>query len=168
MGVIIFFRKPNFWQILVKLINLNGFELIWLDRMLNWPLHIIFRLGSKPTCLQTHRNLFENAQNHPPQKTQNVNISQNRCFVQNGFFKSRPHMAAQADPQSGKCSYIDSLSFILSSKTGLSRPKNDLLPQVFNLDPRFSWKSTFSFGAFFDLFFEGHRAFCGGFDIILK
>ncbi len=58
-----------------------------------------------------------------------------RCFVQNGFLKSRPHMAALADPQSGKCSYIDHLSFIFSSKTGLWGPKHSLLPKVFDLNP---------------------------------
>ena len=93
---------------------------------------------------------------HPPKKPKNVKFSQNRCFVQNGFLKSRPPTAALADPPEAKCSYIDPLSFILSSKTGFSRPKNDLLPQVFDLDPRFSWKSTFSFGAFFDLFLVEH------------
>ena len=118
--------------------------------MLNWPPSNIFRLGSKPKSLQTHRKLFENTQNNFP----NVTISENRFVGENSFFKSRPHMAAQADPPEAKCSYIDPLSFILSSKTGLSRPKNDLLTQVFDLDPRFSWKSTFSFGGFFDLFLE--------------
>ena len=34
--------------------------------------------------------------------------------------------------------------------------------------PVFPWKSTFSFGAFFDLFLVEDTAFCGGFDIILK
>jgi len=124
--------------------------------MLNWPRLIIFRLGSEPKSLQTHRNLFENTKKHPPKKPKNVKFSQNRCFVQNGFLKSRPPTAALADPPEAKCSYIDPLSFILSSKTGFSRPKNDLLPQVFDLDPRFSWKSTFSFGAFFDLFLVEH------------
>ena len=37
--------------------------------------------------------------------------------MENSFVKSRPHMAALADPQSGKCSYVDPLSFILSAKT---------------------------------------------------
>ena len=73
-------------------------------------------------------------------------------------------MAAQADPQSGKCSYIDPLSFILSSKTGLSGPKHSLLPQVFDLNPSSSWKSTFSFGAIWDLFLVEHTAFRGGFE----
>ena len=136
--------------------------------MLNWPRLIIFRLGSKPKSLQTHRNLFGNTKTHPPKKPKNVFCFENRCFVQNGFFKSRPHMAPQADPQSGKCSYIDLLSFIFSSKTQISGPRHSLLPQVFDLNPSFSWKSIFSFGAFFDLFLEEHRAFCDGFDIILK
>ena len=98
----------------------------------------------------------ETPKNTLPKSQKNVNISQNRCFVQNGFFKSRPHMAAQADPPEAKCSYIDPLTFILSSKTGFSRPKNDILPQDFDLNPRFSWKNAFSFGAFFDLFLEEH------------
>ena len=34
--------------------------------------------------------------------------------------------------------------------------------------PVFQWKSTFSFGALFDLFLEEHTASRGGFDIILK
>ena len=53
-------------------------------------------------------------------------------------------------------------------KTGLSRPKHSLLPQVFDLDPSFSWKSPFSFGALFDLFLVEHTASCGGYDMILK
>ena len=76
-------------------------------------------------------------------------------------------MTPQADPQSGKCSYIDPLSFILSSKTGLSLPTHSLLPHVFDLNPSFSWKNTFSFGAIWDLFLE-YTACCDGFDIILK
>ena len=116
MGIIIlFFLKPDFRKFPVEIINSNGFELIWLDGWLNWDLNNISRLGSKPKSLQTHRNLFGNAQNHPPKNPKNVIFFENRCFVQNGFLKSRPHMAAQADPQSGKCSYIDPLSFILSS-----------------------------------------------------
>ena len=57
---------------------------------------------------------------------------------ENTFFKSRPRMAPQADPQSGKCSYIDPLSFIRSSKTGLLRSKHNLLPRVFDLNPSLS------------------------------
>ena len=40
----------------------------------------------------------------------------------------------------------------ISSKTGLSRPKHNLLLHVFDLNPSFSWKNTFSFGAIWDLF----------------
>ena len=157
MGIsILFSLKPDFRQIPVKIINYNGFELIWLDRMLNWHPGNIFCHGSKPKSLQTHRNLFGNTQNRPPENKTKRFFVENRCFVQNGFLKSRPHMAALADPQSGKCSYIDRLSFILLSKTGLSRPKHTLLPQVVDLNPSLPWKSIFSFGAIWDLFLEGH------------
>ena len=140
--------------------------------MLNWHPGNIFRLGSKPKWLQIQRNLLENTQHHPPKKfpkkLKTPFFCEDRCFVQNGFFKSRPHMAAQADPQSGKCSYIDPLSFIFSSKTGLSRPKHSLSLHVVDLNPSFSWKSIFSFGAIWGSFLEEHIAFCGGLDIILK
>ena len=66
-------------------------------------------------------------------------------------------MAALADPQSGKCSCIDPLSFFFSSKT----EKLDFYDQniafyhkILISTPVFPWKSTFSFGAFFDLFLE--------------
>ena len=75
-----FFRKPDVRQILIKIINYNGNELIWLGRRLNWPLLIIFRHGSKPKSLQIHQNLFGNAQNHPPKKQKNVKFSENRCY----------------------------------------------------------------------------------------
>ena len=64
----------------------------------------------------------------PPSKKSPNNTStfpKTDCLSENSFFKSRPRMAPQADPQSGKCSYIDPLSFIVSSKTGLSRPQTD-------------------------------------------
>ena len=77
-------------------------------------------------------------------------------------------MASQADPQSGKCSCIDPLSFIFSLKTGLSGPKHSLLPQVVDLNPSFALKRFFSFGALVDIFLEEHIAFCDGFDIIQK
>ena len=77
----------------------------------------------------------------PSKKQKNVKLSENRCFVQNGFVNSRPHMAALADPQSGTYSYIDPLSFIVSSKTGLSRQKYSLLPKGFNNNPSFSRKN---------------------------
>ena len=78
-------------------------------------------------------------------KINNVKFSENRFLLENGFFESRPRMAALADPQSGKCSYIDPLSFIFSKKkekTGLSQPKHSLLPQVFDLDPSFSMEKS--------------------------
>ena len=102
------------------------------------------------------------------QKNKNFKFYENRFQVGLIFFESRPHMAAQADLQSGKCSYIDPLSFIFSSKTGLWGSKHNFLPQVFDLNPSSSWKSTFSFGAILDLFLEEQIAFCDGFDIILK
>ena len=139
--------------------------------MLNWPRLIIFRLGSEPKWLQIHKNLFGNAQNHPPKKPKNVKFSDNRFLLENSFVKSRPGMAALADPQSGKCSYINPLSFIFSKKTektGLSRPKHSLLPHDFDLDPSFSMTNAFSFGALFDLFLQEYIAFCDGLDIILK
>ena len=40
----------------------------------------------------------------------------------------------------------------ISSKTGLSRPKHNLLPHVVDLNPSFSRKNTLSFGAIWDLF----------------
>ena len=113
--------------------------------MLNWDPNNIFRLGSKPKLLQIQRNLLENIHNHHPKKSKkirNVKLSENRCFVQNGFFKNRPHMAAQADPQSGKCSYIDRLSFILSSQTVLLRSKTDLY-LMFWSQPQFFMKTHF-------------------------
>ena len=81
-------------------------------------------------------------------------------------------MAAQADLQSGKCSYIDPLSFIFSKN---NENKLDFHDQniAFYLNilistPVFPWKSTISVGALFDLFLVEHTASCGGYDIILK
>ena len=126
----IIFRKKFFREILVKLINLMEFELIWLDGWLNWPRGIIFRQDSEPKWLQIHQNLFENTRNHHPKTPENVKISENRLLLENGFVKSRPHMAALADPQSGKCSYIDPLFSIVSAKTHFRRSKKQLLPGV--------------------------------------
>ena len=67
----------------------------------------------------------------------------NLFFLENSFFNSRPHMAPQADPQSGKWSYIDPLSFILSSTTGLLRSNNGCIPHVFDFNPSCSWKKHF-------------------------
>ena len=139
--------------------------------MLNWPRLIIFRLGSKPKSLQTRQNVFENAQNHFLTKPKNVNISEHQFLLGKHFIKSRPHMAALADPQSGKCSYIDPLSFIFSKKTeklDFHDQNTAFYLKILISTPVFPWKSTFSFGALFDLFLEEHIALCGGFDIILK
>ena len=114
--IIILFSGFCFLQFLVKLINLMEFELIWLDGWLNWPRGIIFRQDSEPKSLQTHRNLFEHTKKHLPKKSNNAKFSENRFLLENSFVKSRPHMAALADPQSGKYSYIDPLSFIVSKK----------------------------------------------------
>ena len=84
-------------------------------------------------------NLQKSLWRRPKSTSEHVTFSENRfLLLENSFFKSRPHMAPQADPQNGKCSYIDPLSFTLSSKTGLSRPKNDILTQGFDLDPNLS------------------------------
>ena len=166
--LLLFVLKPDFRQILVKLINLNWNELIWLDRKLSWPPNIIFRLGSKPKSLQTHRNLFGNTQNRLPERSNNVKFSENQFVLENGFFESRPRMAPQADPPRAKCSSIDNISFIFSTKTGLSRSETLLLLGVVDLNPSLSWKDTFSFGAIWDLFLEEYIAFCDGLDIILK
>ena len=134
MGIIIlFFRKPDFLQVLVHILKFNWNELIWLDRRLNWDPGNIFRLVCKPKSLQTCRNLFGNTRNHY-QKSQSQ-ICWKPIFLENSFFKSRPHMAAQADPQSGKCSYIDLLSFILSAKTWFRRSNKWLLPGVLMSTP---------------------------------
>jgi hypothetical protein len=47
-------------------------------------------------------------------------------------------MGALADPPEAKCSYIDPLSSMFSSKTGLSGPKHNLLFQFFDINPIFS------------------------------
>ena len=140
--------------------------------MLNWPPGNIFCQDSEPKYLQIHQNLFGNTQNHPPKNPKTVKISENQFVLENSFVKSRPRMAALADPQSGKYSYIDPLSFIISKK---NRNKLDFHDQniAFYLKflistPVFSWKSTFSFGALFDLFLVEHTASCDGYDIILK
>ena len=139
----LFFLTPDFRQFLVKLINLMEFELIWLDGWLNWPRGIIFRQDSEPKSLQTHRNLFGNTQNHPPKNLKTSTFLKPDFVLENSFVKSRPHMAAQADPQSGKCSYIDSLSFILSAKTRFLRSTNWLLPGVLLSTPVFHLKALF-------------------------
>ena len=59
------------------------FELIWLDGWLNWPRGNIVRQDSEAKSLQIQRNLLENTQNHPPQKTKNVQTSENRFFPKN-------------------------------------------------------------------------------------
>ena len=128
--IIILFSGFVFRQFLVKLINLMGFELIWLDGWLNWHLNIIFHQDSEPKWLQIHQNLFGNTRNHHPKTPENVKFSENRLLLENGFVKSRPHMAALADPQSGKCSYIDPLFSIVSAKTHFRRSKKQLLPGV--------------------------------------
>ena len=104
---------------------------------------IIFRLGSKPKSLHIRRTILGNTQNRPPTKSQNVKCSETDFVGKHVFFKSRPRMAPQADPQSGKCSYIDLLSFIFSSKTGFSRPTHSLLPQVLDLNRSFFLKKHF-------------------------
>ena len=82
---------------------------------------------------------------------------------ENSIWKSRPHMAPQADPQRAKCSSIDPLSYIFSSKTRFSRSTTLLLPGVFDLKPSFSWKHIFSFGAVWICFLEGSiRGTSGG------
>ena len=136
------------------------FYLIWLDGWLNWPRGIIFRQDSEPKSLQTHRNLFEHTKKHLPKKSKNVIFSENRFLLENSFVKSRPGMAALVDPQSGKYSYIDPLSFIVSKK---NEKKLDFHDQniAFYLKclistPVFPGKSPFSFGALFDLFLVEH------------
>ena len=101
--------------------------------MLNWPPGNIFvRIPSQndyksiKISSETPQTTFQKSS----QKYQNVTISENRFLLENSFVKSRPHMAAQADPQSGKCSYVDPLSFIVSAKTRFLRSKNRLLPGV--------------------------------------
>ena len=48
------------------------------DKKLNQHPTNIFRLGSKPNCLQIKRNLFGNVHNHLPNKSKNVNCSESR------------------------------------------------------------------------------------------
>ena len=95
-------------------------------------------------------------------KTKNVKFSESRFLSENGFVKSRPGMAALADPQSGKYSYIDPLSFIVSKKI---EKKLDFHDQniAFYLKflistPVFPGKNPFSFGALFDLFLVEHSS----------
>ena len=78
-------------------------------------------------------------------------------LLDNDFFKIRLHMAHQADPQSGKCSYIDPLSFILSAKTRFRRSNKWLLPGVLISTPVSHKHTPFSFGAFLDLFLVEHE-----------
>ena len=54
---------------------------------------------------------------------------------ENSFFTSRHHMAALADPQSGKCSYVDPLSSIVSAKTRFLRLS---FTRCFDLNPSLS------------------------------
>ena len=75
-------------------------------------------------------------------------------------------MAPQADPQSGKCSSVDHLSYTFFKNLTFTI-KNGLVPHVLISTPVFI-KNTFSFGAIWDLFLEEYIAFCDGFDIILK
>ena len=57
-------------------------------------------------------------------------------------------MAPLADPQSGKCSYIDHLSSIVSAKK--TTIKKMTFTRCFALNP------SFSFGAIWDLFLVEH------------
>ena len=76
-------------------------------------------------------------------------------------------MAPQADPQSGKCSCIDPLSFIVLQKLDFY-DQHIAFYLMFLISILVFPESTFSFGAIWDLFLEESIAFCDGFDIILK
>ena len=89
-----------------------------------------------------------------PKSQRNRQLFWKPTFLENSFFESRPHMAAQADPQRATWSYIDPLSIRFSSKSNILRTKNRLLLGVFYLNPSLSWKHTFSFGAVWGVFFQ--------------
>ena len=92
-------------------------------------------------------NLQKSLRKHPkPPSKKNQKTStflKTDFLLENSFFKSRPHMAAQADPQSGTCSYIDLLSVILSSKTGLYDQQTDLHPVLLISTPVLPEKALF-------------------------
>ena len=169
---ILFFLKPDFRQILVKLINFKGNELIWLDRKLNWPPNNIFRHGSKPKSLQTHRNLFENTQNHPPKKSPKAKKRQlfRKLILCRKTLSSKVDLIWQLRPIR-KVENARTLILFLSwflQKLDFHHQNIAFYLKCLISTPVFSWNSTFSFGAIWDLFLEEHIAFCDGFDIILK
>ena len=162
------FRKPDFRQILVKLINFNGNELIWLDRMLNWDPNNICRHGSRPKCLQTHRNLFGNTRNHPPKNTKNVKFYETRFFWKT--LSSKVDLIWQLRPirkVENARTLILFLSYFLQ-KLDFYDKKTDFYP-VFWSQPQFFMKKHFFIWSHLGFIsWRIYIAFCGGFDIILK
>ena len=83
------------------------------------------------------KSLWERAK--PPSK--NVGFSENRFCLENCFFTSRPCMAPRADPQSGKCSYIDPLSYVLFQKLDLYDQTTDFYLMILISTPVFYEKT---------------------------
>ena len=137
------FLKPDFRKILVKIINFNGNELIWLDRKLSWPPNNIFRHGSKPKSLQTCRNLFGNAQNHPPTKPKHVNFSENRFLVGKLFLQKSTSYGSSGRSAKWKMLVHWSSSFHNFCKNLISTIKNGFLPGVLISTPVFHEKTLF-------------------------
>ena len=139
--------------------------------MLNWPPGNIFRQDSEPKWLQIHQNHFENTQNHPPKK---LKQNQKRQIWWKPFFVGklvrRKSTSYGSSGRSAKWKMLVHWSsfFHTFCKNLISTITKLTFTRCFDLNPSFSWKSTFSFGAIWDLFLEEHIAFCDGFDIILK
>ena len=133
-----------------------------MDRGLHFPSRFHVKLLTHlQKSVRKHPKLF-------PKKPEHVKQTKSRTSGANYCFKSGPHMAPQADAQSGECSYIDLLSFIDSLfKNWTFMTQACTFTSLSDLHPCFSLR-VFSLGAMSYSSLEEHIAFCYGFNIIPK
>ena len=137
-----------------------------MDSKLSYDPLIISRHGSKPKSSQTYKHPLENATNHLPGKSKNVNMSEN-LFCRKTLSSKVDliwHLRPIRKVENAR-TWIVFLPYVLQKLDFRDQNIAFYLRRLIST-PVFLF--FFSFGAIWDLFLEEHIAFCDRLDTILK